>query len=78
MINKIDYLIERVDGLHCPAKFLVIINNQTVCFTNSKNSAKNIIEYAVDLDESRLEDNKIKRIIKRIINDTKNGDKHEY
>lgn len=54
-------------GLTCPNKFLVTINNVAVCFVNSKKSAKNVVEYAADFDETRLKNNKIKNKIKRIL-----------
>lgn len=67
MINNISYSIDKVMGLTCPNKFLVTINNVAVCFANSKKSAKNVVEYAVDFDETRLKNNKIKNKIKRIL-----------
>lgn len=67
MINDISYSIDRIIGLTCPTKFLVTINNIAICFTDSKKSAKNVVEYAADFDETRLENKKIKNKIKRIL-----------
>lgn len=68
MINEIEYSIERVDGFQCPSKYLLSINNKIVCFCNTVERCKQIIKYAVNLDENILEDKKIKRKVRNIVN----------
>lgn len=66
-MNTFTYRTEKVVGLNCPTKLLVIINDINVCFIESKKSLDNIIKYATDFDESRLENIKIKRKIKQAV-----------
>lgn len=67
MVNKIHYSMERIPGLTCPSKWLLKINGENICFSNSEKGCKEVIEYAVSLDESKLENNKIKRKIRKVL-----------
>ena len=63
-MNTFEYKAERIVGLNCPAKLLVTINNMKICFIES---LENILKYATDFDESRLENKKIKNKIKEAV-----------
>ena len=66
--DELEYSVEKVLGLSCPNKYLITINKQVVCFVNSKNSARAIINYAYTKDSKALEDGKIKKRIDLILN----------
>lgn len=66
-MNTFEYKTERIVGLNCPAKLLLTINNVKICFLESKKSLKNILKFAADFDESRLENKKIKNKIKKAV-----------
>ena len=66
-MDTFEYKAERIVGLNCPAKLLVSINNIKICFMESKKSLENILKYATDFDESRLENKKIKNKIKEAV-----------
>ena len=66
-MDTFEYKAERIVGLNCPAKLLVSINNIKICFMESKKSLENILKFATDFDESRLENKKIKNKIKEAV-----------
>lgn len=61
------YEIITIKGFCCPNKTLVKINGQNICFCNSKNRAKKIIEFAFSFDESLIEDKVLKNSIRNIV-----------
>lgn len=66
-INEFNYSIERVIGFSCPSKKIISINGQIVCFVDGKKSCDAIIKYATTLDDSVLNNSKIKNKIKSIL-----------
>ena len=68
MMMEINYDLQKVIGNNCPNKFLLSINNCMICFVNSKNAAKPIIEYAVSGESPQLKNTKIKRLIDKVLN----------
>lgn len=62
--HSFTYKLERVSGLNCPSKTLVTINEQIICFVNSKQSVKPIIAYATTMNEELIQDCTIKRKVR--------------
>lgn len=66
-MREFNYKIERIVGLNCPAKSLLIINDVAICFANSKTSLADCIKYASTKDDKCLENKKIKNKIDSVL-----------
>lgn len=67
-MKDFNYNVEKITGLDCPTKFLVTINDKHICFTNSQKGVAKIIKYATTLNEEIIENAKITRKIKQVLN----------
>lgn len=66
-MKSFTYNIEKIDGFSCPNKVLVSINDEYICFTNSLKMAGKVIKFAETLDETLINNGKIKKKIRNII-----------
>ena len=65
--DKITYSVDRVIGCDCPAKYLVTLNHQFLCFANSKGTASNVISYIFTGDEQICKNGNVKKRVKQIL-----------
>lgn len=66
-MNDFKYDLVRLAGVNSPAKTLIVINGNVICFANSNSAAKTVIKYASTLDEAVLSNGKIKRLVKKAL-----------
>lgn len=61
------YQMKRIIGVNCPNKSLLIINGIEICFANSNKGLEKVLSYAFTLDETKIENKKIKRKVKEAL-----------